>query len=62
MIRLLTFLIVMLLPLLSYAGASLKLSDGKAVVRYSATGRVQIEVSLLNDLGRDLILESYSKP
>jgi len=60
--RVLAFLALVVFSFQSYAGAPLKLSDGEAVVRYSAGSRAQVAVSVLNDLGRELILKSYSKP
>jgi len=40
----------------------LKLSQGEGEIDFSVKGRAQIELKLLNDTGKELFLESYSKP
>jgi len=40
----------------------LKLSQGEGRVEFSVKGRAQVELRILNDTGRELFLQSYSKP
>jgi len=60
--KLLTLLLSALLWSSALASPPFRLSKGEAEVDYSVDGRARITLSVLNDLGREVILTSYSKP
>jgi len=58
----LTFLFPLLVASAGAGELPLKLSQGEGEVDFSVKGRAQVELRLLNDTGKELFLESYSKP